>query len=178
MARLFVGIQVPDDLRRRLAGLQTGLAGARWVAPENLHVTLRFIGQVDGTVARDIDTALSAIRAPAFGLGVNEVGCFGSGRKVRMLWAGAERNEALVHLHGKIESAVVRTGLEPEHRKFSPHITLARFRKASPHQVGGFIEANNPFFVAPFQVTAFTLFESFLRPDGAQYVPLADYPIG
>ena len=177
MARLFVGIPLPDDIRRRLAGLQTGVAGARWVAPENLHVTLRFMGDVDGTMARNIDTALSAIRVPAFELSLDQVGCFGSGRKVRILWAAAERNHSLVHLRDKIESAVVRTGFEPEHRKFSPHITLARVKKASPSQIGAFMETSNPFAAGPFPVTAFTLFESFLRSDGAHYQPLADYSL-
>src|ERR1700722_13094328 len=106
MLRLFVGIGLTPELRLRLSTLCNGVPGARWVDAGNLHVTLRFIGEVDEGAASDIDEALQQIRAPRFSLALAGVGHFG----MRMLWAGVDRNPALFHLQDKVESAIVRLG--------------------------------------------------------------------
>jgi len=175
--RLFVALSLPEDARTRLAALCSGLAGARWVSDENLHVTLRFIGEVGRSHAADIDDALSRIRAPAFPLAFSGVGMFGSGRRVRALWAGIEAEPRLVHLHDKVESAVVRAGLEPERRKFKAHVTLARFRDGTRARVGTWIEHNDAFSAGPYPADRFTLFESRLGGEGPHYEPFADYPL-
>lgn len=176
--RLFVGVPLPRDARLRLADLGGGLAGARWVDADNLHVTLRFIGEVDDGAAEDIDGALSGVRQPGFELALSGVGCFQSGRRVRVLWAGIDASEPLVRLRNKVESALVRAGLEPEHRKFQAHVTLARFNRTKGGDVVGFLEAHDDFADGPFPVTAFTLFQSHLGHHGARYLPLAQYPLG
>jgi RNA 2',3'-cyclic 3'-phosphodiesterase len=177
MFRLFVGIPLPSTIRARLAGLCSGVPGARWVAPENMHITLRFIGAVSGGDAEDIHERLSGIVTPAFALTLNGVGCFESGRRVHALWVGINREPQLIRLADKVESAIVRAGMEPERRKFKPHVTLARFRTGGSPRIGAFIESNNPFTAGPFAVEHFTLFRSFLGGEGAHYESLADYPL-
>lgn len=177
MFRLFVGIPLPESVRDRLAGLCSGLPGARWVAPESMHVTLRFIGEVSGGDAEDVHEALSRIQSSAFELTVAGIGCFDSRRKVRSLWAGVEKEERLIRLHEKVESAIVRAGLEPDGRKFKAHVTLARFKSGGGPRIGSFIESNNPFVLPAFAVDHFTLFRSFLGREGPHYEALADYPL-
>lgn len=120
MPRLFVAIPLPEEVRERLGLLAGGVPGARWVDPEKLHLTLRFIGEVDGGWAEDIMAALSGIVAKSFDVAMAGVGHWGTRERATMLWAGVEKNPALSHLQGKVESALVRLGLDPEGRKFSP----------------------------------------------------------
>lgn len=187
MIRLFVGLNIPEDVRRRLAALLSGLAAARWVDPASMHITLRFIGEVDEAVGEHLADALAAISAPAFEIAFAGLGTFNRGRKVTTLWAGVAAEPRLDHLHAKMESALVRAGLEPEARKFSPHVTLARFRarsgnsrkkKASPmEKVARWLEAHGDFRTAPFAVGAFSLLRSHLGHGGAHYEEVAAYPL-
>ena len=105
------------------------------------------------------------------------VGTFGEGAKARTLWAGVAKTEALLHLHAKIESAVVRAGVEAEGRKFAPHVTLARLGHPQPVRLQSFVEGNNLFSAGPFAVEQFTLFESRLGKGGAVYIPQVAYPL-
>ena len=174
--RLFIGLALTSEARLALASMQAGLPGARWVKPESLHLSLRFIGEVDRGCAEDIDVALSDIVAPSFDLHLSGLGCFESKRRVRALWVQALTSPELKQLHEKIESAIVRTGLEPERRKFKPHVTLARFKNGSFNErVGMFIQQHNDINVTPFAVGRFTLFRSYLGHEGSVYEPLADY---
>ena len=177
MFRLFVGIPFPEDVRAALAGLCAGLPGAKWVAPENAHLSLRFIGEVGKDDADDIHHALERISAPAFDLVIAGIGCFQTGRKVRVLWAGIDKEPLLLRLQEKVESAVVRAGFEPERRKFKAHVTLARFRNGAPDRVGAFIENHNRFGAGPFHVDRFTLYRSHLGNAGPHYEALAEYPL-
>jgi 2'-5' RNA ligase len=177
MLRLFVAVELPALIRERLAILCGGVPGARWLAPETMHLTLRFIGEVPEGAFGDIDAALSDVHAPGFSLSLDGIGSFGNGGRPRVIWAGVSRNPALDHLHGKIESALVRAGLPPEGRKFTPHVTLARIKSGKSGRVGEFVAAHNPFQAGPFQVTGFTLFSSFLSHSGAIHTPEAVYPL-
>ncbi len=177
MFRLFVGVPLPAGVRADLAGLCSGLPGAKWVAAENLHLTLRFIGEVGGGEAEDIHQALSRIRAGRFELTIAGVGCFETGRKVHTLWVGVEKQESLFRLNERVESAIVRCGYEPERRKFKAHITLARFRNGTPARIGSFIERHNGFSTGPVPIDRFTLYRSHLGREGAHYEALADYPL-
>jgi 2'-5' RNA ligase len=177
MFRLFVGITLPQDIRLRLVGLCSGLPGARWIDPDSMHLTLRFIGEVGGAQADDIHAALQRVAAPAFDLLISGIDCFESGGKVHTLWAGVEKQPLLAHLRDKVESALVRAGCEPERRKFKAHVTLARFRNGTGIRIGPFIQANNPLAEGPFVVETFTLFRSHLGGDRAHYEALAEYPL-
>ncbi len=176
--RLFVGVPLPPEVRESLGNLCSGVPGARWVDTDNMHVSLRFIGEVDSIQAEDIDAALSDVREPAFRLALRGVGCFDSGRKVRTVWAGVAMSDGLMHLRDKVESAIVRAGFEPERRKFKPHITLARFKNTPSARVGPYLETHNTFAAGPFPVDRFHLLRSYLGHAGAQYQTIADYPLG
>ncbi len=170
MIRLFVALDLPDSVRERLLALEGGVPGARWSNAGQLHLTLRFIGEVDESVARDIDDTLNTIRAPSFPLELSGVGEFG-GRNPRALWAGVKNNDALLHLQRKVETALQRIGLPPEPRKFSPHVTLARLKAAPREKVMQFLTHNSLFATGPFPVTQFTLFSSHPTPSGSIYTP-------
>lgn len=175
--RLFVGIDLPDQVKRELAGICAGVPGARWVAPERMHLTLRFIGAVDGAGFRDLGEALGGIEGEPFDLHVKGVGQFGQGKRVRQLWAGIEENERLAKLQRRVEAAVAEVGVEPERRRFHPHVTLARLRDTPVERVGGFLANHAMFACAPFAVESFVLFSSFLSHSGAIYRAEATYPL-
>ena len=176
--RLFVAIPLPLDLRERLARLDSGLPGARWVSEENFHLTLRFLGEVDGAQAHDLDAALSRIRMPSFDLSLTGVGHFGEGSKLRTVWAGVERNEQLLRLREKVENACQAAGLPPDGRKFRPHVTLARF-KSSPGagKLQDYMSRHSLLRFGPFTVDGFALFSSFLKHSGAIYRIEAEYAL-
>jgi RNA 2',3'-cyclic 3'-phosphodiesterase len=173
MLRLFVGIALPPEIKLRLSLIAAGVPGARWVDPGNYHVTLRFIGEVDEGMAGDIDESLAQIRAATFDLVLSGVGQFGD----RMLWAGIEKNPALQHLRDKVESALVRLGLEPESRRYAPHVTLARLKGASEARLQAYIQEHALFRAAPFAVDRFSLIASYLTKSGAIYEDQADYAL-
>ncbi len=177
MYRLFVGLALPDDVREHLARFSYGLPDARWIAPENYHLTLRFIGDVDRHDAADIDSSLQGVAADSFEFCLTGLGVFGQGRKTRALFAKADASPGLIHFHSKVESAVVRAGHPPESRKFTPHVTVARFRSANPERLQGFVERNGLFKTDPITATRFVLFESHLGKGGSVYEELADYPL-
>ena len=176
MIRLFVALELPETVRERLAGLDGGVPGARWVNDDQLHLTLRFIGEVPENVGHDVDDALMSIRAPAFELELAGVGEFG-GKNPRALWAGVRPNPALVHLQKKIETALQRIGLEAETRKFSPHVTLARMRSAPQEKIVAFLTHYALFASGPFRVERFVLFSSHQGSGGSVYHPERLYPL-
>ena len=176
MLRLFVGIEFPPELKLHLSMLETVIPGARWVDPGNFHLTLRFIGEVDEGVAADIDEALMRLRARRFTLQLAGTGVFGGG-KPRALWVGVERHPELVALRDKIEKALIRIGLEPEQRKFAPHVTLARLREPVLDNLSEFLAANAQFRAAPLPVEQFSLIASFPTKAGSIYEDQADYPL-
>lgn len=177
MQRLFVAIEVPDDIRARMAGLCAGVPGARWVAPENMHLTLRFIGDVDEGVMQDIDAALTRVHAPGFAMTFSGVGCFGSARRPRSLWVGVEPVDALNTLQSRVEAAVQRAGCPPEGRNFAPHVTLARFKGGGVARLGDYLAANSPFRAGPIDVRQVTLFSSVLSHNGSIYRVEETYPL-
>jgi len=168
MIRLFVALEIPESVRERLLTLQGGIPGARWAADRQMHLTLRFIGEVDENVAHDIDDALLTIRAPGFTLELSGVGEFG-GKNPRALWAGVRSNDALMHLQKKIETALQRIGLEPEARKFSPHVTLARLKAAPREKVMAFLSHYALFTSGPIPIDQFVLFSSHQGTGGSVY---------
>jgi len=175
--RLFVGLGLPPDIRMGLGTLSGGLEDTRWVKPENLHMTLRFIGETAAAAAEDLNAALADISAPAFELRLDGLGHFGKGRKLRMLWAGVEPSSALSHLQAKVEAVAVRAGFGDEARKFKPHVTIARFKRGAPKSLGAYMEGYGGFGTAPFLVDRFTLFESRMGRGGSHYIPLSEYPL-
>ncbi len=176
MHRLFVAIRPPQDIRDRLLDLMGGVSGARWQSDEQLHITLRFIGEVDRHLARDIHAALGAIHHPRFEIALNGLGSFDRRGEPVTLWAGLAPHEPLRALHKKVDQAVARAGVEPDRRAYMPHITLARLgRGAGP--VRGLLETSGGASSPPFRVEEFALFESCLTPEGAVYNVVERYPL-
>lgn len=173
--RLFVALPLPEELRDRLAALAHGIPTARWLPAENLHLTLRFIGEVDGRQARDVDAALAQLRMPCFPVVLAGIDYFGNSGKARALWVGVDPNPELERLQAKIEVAVQRAGLPPEGRKFKPHVTLARFKGNPGAKLQHFLTRNALFRGEPFEADEFVLYSSFLGRDGAIHTPEASY---
>jgi 2'-5' RNA ligase len=176
MIRLFVALALPDLVADGLLAMQSGVPGARWSTREQLHLTLRFIGDVDERDANGVDEALAAISAPSFTLELKGVGSFG-GKNPRALWAGVAANDRLLHLQRKIESAMQRLGLPAEERKYTPHVTLARLRGTPPGHEMDFIADHSLYASGPFDVNDFALFSSRLTPNGSIYVVEQRYPL-
>lgn len=177
MYRLFVAIDMPPDIRSVLSGICFGVPGAKWIPDEQLHLTLRFIGEVDGGVFRDIREALADIEAKSFAVRLKGVGHFPPRKAPRVLWAGIEPAAPVAALRNRVEAVLVRLGLEPEKRKFSPHITLARLRESPLGKVSRFLAANSMFATAEFRVPAFHLYSSTLTPKGAFHEKQATYAL-
>ena len=174
MQRLFVAIRPPAPVRSALLSLAGGVEGARWQDDEQLHLTLRFIGDVDRHRANDIADLLGGIRFTPFDVRIEGVGSFDRKGVVDTLWAGVQPREALAQLHRKVDRACVRAGLPPEGRAYLPHVTLARFGRGGA-LVDAFLAVHAGLAGPSFRVDGFTLFESRLGHDGARYEAVADY---
>lgn len=168
MARLFVALSLPDDVAASLSCVQTGVPGARWQTREQLHLTLRFIGETDGRQAQAVHDALAVIEAPSFSLALHGVGEFG-GKRPAALWAGVRPNPALMHLQRKIETALQRIGSPADRPRYLPHITLARLRGTQQGHVMDYLTDHALYSSRPFTATAFILYSSLLTSDGSIY---------
>jgi 2'-5' RNA ligase len=175
--RLFVALELPDYVRQRMAMLGSGLPDARWVAPENFHITLRFIGEVDEYVAEDIDSELLGVRGRPIAINLDGLGCFESRNRVRAVWARVAAGEELQQLQRSIENAVRRAGLAPDTHKFVPHVTLTRLRHVPVDVVAPYLAHNGGFRAGPFDVRRFTLFRSHMGHGGSHYEALAQYDL-
>lgn len=162
--RLFAALAIPDDIAERLLALQKGVPGAKWRPRENLHLTLRFFGEVTEPVGNDIDEALAAIAdaTARFDIQLKSAGSFGK-EAPHTLWIGASENAALTKLAADCERAARRLGLKPETRKFAPHVTLAYLNNAELGRVHGFEARLGLFESRPFQVESFGLYSSWMR---------------
>jgi len=177
MHRLFVALRPPAPIRDLLIDAMDDGPNFRWQADEQLHLTLRFIGEVERPVADDLADALGRIRAEPFQLRIKGVGRFEQ-RSGGALWAGVEPKEPVVALAAKVERACQQIGLEPERRAFHPHITLARWKGRRTREVESYLQRHAALASDPFEVDRFVLFQSRLSRHGAHYDEVASYPLG
>jgi 2'-5' RNA ligase len=175
MHRLFVGLRPPEAIRNQLLDLMGGIPGARWQDDEQLHLTLRFIGDVDRPRAEDVALALGGVQFPAFDIALAGVGLFDTRGRPNAIWAGVRPHDELARLHRKLDQALVRAGLEPERRAYLPHITLARMN-APAGAADRFLAEHASLSSAPFRCDAFLLFESHLGHGAASYHAISRYP--
>ncbi|MGD9866925.1 MAG: RNA 2',3'-cyclic phosphodiesterase [Hyphomicrobiales bacterium] len=175
MPRLFSGIEIPRPIGDRLAMLKAPLPGARWVDPDNYHVTLRFIGDVDDIAAREFAANLDRVRAAPFDLTLDGLGSFGRG-KPHSIWARVAPCAALDALQRAHERAARSAELPPESRQFHAHVTVARLRNTRPEAVARYLEQRGAFYSGPFRVSRFVLFSSRASTGGGPYVVEEDYP--
>jgi 2'-5' RNA ligase len=176
MHRLFVAIRPPEQVRDLLIDAMDDSPALRWVGDEQLHLTLRFIGEVERPLANDIAAALQDLGSRAFKLRLSGVGKF-ERRNGGAIWAGVEPKEPVAALAAKVERALQQVGLEPEHRAFSPHITLARWNRRNAEAVDGFVRQNANLKSEPFPVDRFILYESRLSRHGPHYQEVAAFPL-
>ena len=152
-----------------------GLEGARWQDDGQLHLTLRFMGEIDARAAEDLAAALRGVEAP-FALSLRGVGHFERKGRPTTLWAGIAPSEPLLVLQRRVERACRAAGLEPETRRFTPHVTLARLNSGTG-PVSGWLSAHGALTSEPWDVDAFLLFESHLGREGALYEPVERYAL-
>lgn len=176
MPRLFSGIELPEEIREDLSDLERPLPGARWIEMDDMHVTLRFAGDVDNRTAREFADFLAEIDVSAFPMRLVGLGTFG-GREPKTLWAGVEAGEELQRLAAANERAARSAGLEPVTRNFKPHVTIARLKNARPEMLARFLSKFGGFRSEPFYVTHFTLFSSKPHTGGGPYVIEETFPL-
>jgi RNA 2',3'-cyclic 3'-phosphodiesterase len=176
MPRIFTGLEIPAAVAEALAMLRGGLPGARWIDPEHYHLTLRFIGDVDDSTAHEVASLLGRIRRPALELRFDALSSFG-GRRPRAVVATLAQTAALMELQAEHERLMQRIGLDPEGRKYTPHVTLARLRDASSRQVAEYLSTRVLVRPLPFTVSRFVLFSSRASVGGGPYIVEAAYPL-
>jgi 2'-5' RNA ligase len=178
MPRLFTGIEIPADIGLQLSSYRGGLPGARWIDPENYHITLRFIGDIDERTAGDVFSILGdGRRREPVTITIDGLDTFGGGRP-RAVFARANGNGVLSELQAEQERLVRRIGLPPEKRKFTPHVTLARLRDASPIDVADYFATRGRFPKLTFTARRFVLYSARESVGGGPYVVEAAYPLG
>jgi RNA 2',3'-cyclic 3'-phosphodiesterase len=176
MQRIFTGLEIPTEIAQELGMQRGGLPGARWIDPENYHLTLRFIGDVDDVLAREVAWLLGQVRRTEFELRFDGLTSFG-GRRPRAVVATLAPTSSLLELQAEHERLMQRVGLEPEGRKYTPHVTLARLRDSSSRQVADYLASRALLRVLPFKVSRFVLFSSRASIGGGPYVVEAAYPL-
>ncbi len=177
MPRLFIAVDLPAGIKNNLGIMSYGIPGAKWIDPQQIHLTVRFIGEVDGTTFLDIKTALEQVSLEPFSMALKGVGHFPPRGKPRVLWVGIEQSEPLQSLKSRIDRILATAGLQPEGRKFSPHITLARLKNSPIHKVADFLAGNGLFSQEPFEIKDFKLYSSTLTPKGAIHKVEKVYPL-
>jgi 2'-5' RNA ligase len=175
MPRLFTGLAVPDPVCERLISVRGGLSGARWITPDNYHITLRFIGDIDDATAHDVYSVLGRVTRAPFPLTVEGITVFG-GDRPRALVAKITPTPALLELQSEHERLMRRIGLPPEPRKYTPHITLARLRDTSPFELANYLSVIGHVPSMRFIAEAFNVFSSRSSTGGGLYVTEAIYP--
>ena len=184
MPRLFVALHLPEPLKQGVRELQSGLRNARWLTEDGLHLTLAFIGDVDGSAQRRIEAALENVTAPVLRMELHRLGFFPPRGAPRVLWTGASPKAELVSLARTVRRALGHAGVALERRKFVPHVTIARFRRPpSPTELEAYLGARSLFRTPRVDVASFHLFSSMLRSSGARYtiettIPLTRAPRG
>ena len=176
MPRLFIALEVPRNAAMSLSLLRGGLPGARWIDVENFHITLRFIGDIDGRTADEVVDRIDRIDRPEFQLSLTGIGSFGS-KKPHSVYAGVSPHPEMFALQAEIERICQRLGLPSDPRKFSPHVTLARLRNTSPADVAHYLSARGNFATAPFRVSRFVLMSSRNSVGGGPYVIEEAWPL-
>jgi len=176
MPRLFTGLEIPAEIGQTLSGLRGGLPGARWIDPENYHVTLRFIGDIDGTYANEIASMLFRVNRKPFEVRLQGLTSFG-GKKPRAVVAAVEPTRPLIELQAEHERLMQRLGLDPEGRKFTPHVTLARLHDASSQDVADYLSVRGYFPSKSFLASRFVLFSSRASTGGGPYVVEDSYAL-
>ena len=169
MPRLFVAVDLPEAIKDVAVSVGFGLPGARWLPREQLHVTLAFIGEVDGGMVQDVRASLRGVDVPPFELSLRGLGHFPPRGEPRVAWAGLRASEPLALLHRRVLRQLESAGCEFERRKFHPHVTLARLSDTPPRRLADWLSGNSFFETGAFEVLEFHLYSSILSSHGATH---------
>lgn len=174
--RLFVALRPPPLIRATLADAMEAVPGARWQDDDQLHCTIRFVGEVDRHVANDVAAALDTVRHPPVEAALGTLGTFDRGGSIHSLWVAITPVSAVSGLHAKVERRLIQAGIAPEHRAFLPHVTLARFsrRDAPPADLAARLP---PLPASTMRFDEFVLYESQLGKNGAVYDPVVRFAL-
>ncbi len=175
--RLFIAIPLSQQVKKRLLDCQT-IDGIKWQRPDQIHLTLKFLGDTDENLIGDLKEGLGKIDLPEFSLAINGFGYFPKGKQPRILWAGISSNSMLEKLHQEVEEICIKLGFESEQRKFKPHITVGRIKKATKRAVVKFVNQHNKFHISDVSIKEFVLYESKLNPKGARHLRLETFQLG
>jgi 2'-5' RNA ligase len=178
--RLFVAIEIDPGIRERIhefvSSLRSKISGARWVRPEGLHITLKFLGNVADERREQIENALRSVRGREVTLSLKQLGVFPNPRSARVLWVGIEAGPELQQLATAVDQQMNSLGFEREKRAFSPHVTLARFNQRPEGDLGPLLSSAQPGF-GTMTANEFHLYESKLSPQGSRYTKLASFKL-
>ena len=175
MKRLFIALSFPSDIVMKLTELQCGLRGARWVPPQNLHLTLSYIGEASNILLEDLADVLRGLTVQAFCMQLRGINNFTSRGLSISIWVGVAEQSSLFSLQSKIKNCLQINRIPIDKRQFSPHVTLARLKNVRPEDTAGFIAFNNLFKTRSFRVQSFTIFESISTKEGSFYLPLEKF---
>jgi 2'-5' RNA ligase len=176
MPRLFTALEIPRNAAMSLSLLRGGLPGARWIDVENYHITLRFIGDVDGRTADELVERLDRIDRPEFQIRLDGIGSFGS-KKPHSVWAGVTPTPDMFALQGEIERICQRIGLPSDPRKFTPHVTLARLKSSRLDDVVHYLSGRGNFQTSLFTASRFVLLSSRESVGGGPYLTEEIFPL-
>jgi 2'-5' RNA ligase len=177
MTRLFVAVDLPDHVKDRLRGVCQGVHGARWVHDDQFHITLSFLGQVEGPEQRALQEGLAGVRCDPFVLRLSGIGHFPPRGRPTVLWAGIDPDDELRVLQRRVLSRLQRLGHPPETRRYAPHVTLARLVRPAMGPLLEFMAVHADFGTETFAVTDFQLYSSVLARSGAVHRIEASYPL-
>jgi 2'-5' RNA ligase len=185
--RSFIAIELPPEIQRRLKETiislkQNGASGVRWVDPEKIHLTLKFLGDVSLQTLNELsDTLQKNIPVQSFSICVQNLGVFPNPRRPRVIWIGISKSESLARLHNLIENICMQFGIAPEERDFSPHLTLGRI--SNPGSISELPKLTQALSLTPigilgsFHPTEYILFRSDLTPQGPIYTKLKSFTL-
>lgn len=175
MPRLFVAVDPPEQIRDEISAIYCAIPGTRWMTDEQIHLTLRFIGEVDTSVENKVIDVLEKISISPFTISLKGIGYFPPRKEPRVLWVGMLENELLLRLQKQIERAITSLDIEPDSRKFYPHITIARLSDPHREKIARFISENTLFATEPFEISEFYLYRSYQGKEGSHYVKEATF---
>lgn len=177
MARLFIAVDLPERIRDDISATYIAMYGVRWVDENQLHLTLRFIGDVDTPTEDRIISALRDVTFTTFSLSLKGVGVFPPRKEPRVLWVGLSDRQELISLQSQIERKLVSIGIPQDQRKFHPHITVARLNNADHTHLASYLSNNSLLHSELFTVSAFHLYRSYLKKEGAEHLRSASFSV-
>lgn len=171
----FIAVDLPVEVREELMLIASGVPGAYWVDEEKLHLTLRYLGEIDGVLLRDLQGALERVAAPAFELQLKGIGFFPPRGEPEVLWVGIEKCPPLMELQQRVDSLCTRMGVTADRRKYAPHVTLARLHDAPDSRLARYAQEQALFKSPVFVPRSFSLYASRRMPEGHEYERIAVY---